>query len=1244
MTQATSGMTFRSEVVNDSVIADSLFFTVNLYSNNNDIIPFSTNRTTWSSPFTFSGSISLTWLEGAVTNGTPYFDTATIKKYVPYPQFYSQDAALNPPRFWDLLNLVYFESWGNGLPDRFNFTGVAMSNGYPAGLGEIKIFNWHAKTASNSGLFCTEQGNMDDNSYDWIFDDLPAPQPTFFRQCWNIVGDTLAILGSVVMDSLPDTISIYEGNGCDSLRVRAFNFTPDPLVLLAAPLPNNSFFIDSGTGGGLFVFCPDYNQGDPYMVSYEISFIASNGTVADTEKVIYQVFNRDRAPVLDYISTPHLMHEGDTLAFMVHAFDPDYEPVILTAEDLPNNSYFYDYGNDSGYFFFVPDSSQGWPGGRFYSILFSAIDYDNNGLRDVQYVVVSVIDVQDTVNLPPNLWSIGNLGVAVGNTLNLVLYAYDPNYNDSLFYTANPMPANANLNQLDYNTAVFSFTPDSTQVGDIPIWFAVSDYEYTDSELVILHVYLDSLGFFRVELSGPGVWYDNGIQKLRPNSDFSIDLYANNNDTIPYTIYRSIWSSPFAFEGNVHISWDDTALIPTAQFRSFWDLFQLAYVAGWDGILPDTFSYIGIAMDNGYWPGLGEIKVLSWQGHVNDSGFITMKMADPPGYVYDWIFEDPVPLFSPVTWFVENDSTISPPPGICGQVIDTLGQPLGGAIVELWIDFPRGTQLATEVTDSSGLFACNIAVNEPFDIYAHKPGYYPGMLVDISNPEGLEVMLSPIPLITPTMEFVFFYCIDNNFLGAPLPVGSVIDAYDPNKIRCGTWYVTQPGKYGFMPVYRDDPYSLDIDEGAEPGDSLTFIINGFEAIPSQTPYWTANGDRHEVCLEVPLEQPRSIMLHQGWNLVSWNVDTPGDYILDLLAPVMECVDVVLGYDNGGFIFDPDLMDYSTLWHLDHYHGYWIRMDCERELIISGLPIPVCLPIPLNADWNLVSYLPSSPDSTEHALGSIMDNIVVALGFDSVALTYDPLLPEFSTLTTMATGFGYWVKVYTEDILVYPGVGPKASYSRPLATVARTAVNNYVKPTRQWVSLYSPQLILNGEMVSEGVEVTAVTMNGKIVGAATVGANGKFGFMPIYADDNTQETDKRLSPGSQFYLIINGVKTSEKFIWTENGDRIEIKALTGMGSSDIVPSHYCLYQNYPNPFNPMTGISFDLPQAADVTLEVFNIAGQKVATIISTEMPAGKHTIQWDSRDANGNQLASGMYLYRLKAGDFADTKKMMLLK
>jgi len=91
--------------------------------------------------------------------------------------------------------------------------------------------------------------------------------------------------------------------------------------------------------------------------------------------------------------------------------------------------------------------------------------------------------------------------------------------------------------------------------------------------------------------------------------------------------------------------------------------------------------------------------------------------------------------------------------------------------------------------------------------------------------------------------------------------------------------------------------------------------------------------------------------------------------------------------------------------------------------------------------------------------------------------------------------------------------------------------------------------------------------------------------------------------------------------------------------NAIPTEFSLSQNYPNPFNPSTTIEFSLPKEADVILKVYNLLGQEVATLLSTQMKAGYHKVKFD---ASG--ISSGVYLYKIQSGDFSAVKKLILLK
>ncbi|MCF7814065.1 MAG: T9SS type A sorting domain-containing protein [Candidatus Cloacimonetes bacterium] len=94
----------------------------------------------------------------------------------------------------------------------------------------------------------------------------------------------------------------------------------------------------------------------------------------------------------------------------------------------------------------------------------------------------------------------------------------------------------------------------------------------------------------------------------------------------------------------------------------------------------------------------------------------------------------------------------------------------------------------------------------------------------------------------------------------------------------------------------------------------------------------------------------------------------------------------------------------------------------------------------------------------------------------------------------------------------------------------------------------------------------------------------------------------------------------------------------------LPTEYCLKANYPNPFNPTTTISFDLPANTNATLQVHNVKGQLIKTLLSGNYTAGSHQFTWNGDDANGKPVSSGIYFYKLKTNEFTDMKRMILLK
>ena len=96
---------------------------------------------------------------------------------------------------------------------------------------------------------------------------------------------------------------------------------------------------------------------------------------------------------------------------------------------------------------------------------------------------------------------------------------------------------------------------------------------------------------------------------------------------------------------------------------------------------------------------------------------------------------------------------------------------------------------------------------------------------------------------------------------------------------------------------------------------------------------------------------------------------------------------------------------------------------------------------------------------------------------------------------------------------------------------------------------------------------------------------------------------------------------------------------GEGKNQSLPTEYTLHQNYPNPFNPSTKISWQVPVGAQQTLKIYDILGNEIVKLVDEFRPAGRYEVIFDA-----SRLSSGTYFYKLQAGDFVQTKKMILIK
>lgn len=128
--------------------------------------------------------------------------------------------------------------------------------------------------------------------------------------------------------------------------------------------------------------------------------------------------------------------------------------------------------------------------------------------------------------------------------------------------------------------------------------------------------------------------------------------------------------------------------------------------------------------------------------------------------------------------------------------------------------------------------------------------------------------------------------------------------------------------------------------------------------------------------------------------------------------------------------------------------------------------------------------------------------------------------------------------------------------------------------------------------------------------------------------------------------LSSLVIKEAILVDKDANKIPVEIVKSISTTEnqSVPQEFTLSQNIPNPFNPETEISYVLPSACPVKLSIYNLLGEKVRTLVDGYQTTGHKTVRWDGADDLGNKVASGVYFYKLKAGEFTETKKMIMMK
>jgi len=311
-------------------------------------------------------------------------------------------------------------------------------------------------------------------------------------------------------------------------------------------------------------------------------------------------------------------------------------------------------------------------------------------------------------------------------------------------------------------------------------------------------------------------------------------------------------------------------------------------------------------------------------------------------------------------------------------------------------------------------------------------------------------------------------------------------------------------------------------------------------------------------------------------------------------------------------------------------GYWLHFPNAGTTTITGSPITT-LTISLSEGWNLFSGI-----SEVTNVSGISDP-----GGIIVAGTIYEFTGSYANASMLTPGHGYWVNASTDGDITISIAG---------AAKTRSVFRDYAENTNK--------LSFNGSNLYFGVSIPEENMLSyqlppkPPIGAFDVRFSDNMKVAEIAgAIEIINNTDKLTIA----YTI--NIGAGEHMNWVLTSENGEDYILKGSGevtipSADrfvltrepVIPITFALYQNYPNPFNPITTLKYDLPEDKFVTLTVYDMLGREITRLVNTTQEAGYRSVQWDATDSFGKPVSAGVYLYQIRAGEFIQTKKMVLLK
>lgn len=384
--------------------------------------------------------------------------------------------------------------------------------------------------------------------------------------------------------------------------------------------------------------------------------------------------------------------------------------------------------------------------------------------------------------------------------------------------------------------------------------------------------------------------------------------------------------------------------------------------------------------------------------------------------------------------------------------------------------------------------------------------------------------------------------------------------------------------------------------------------------------WPGNDSCYIITTNI---QGTAVALNAGWNMVSVPL-TRSNYSTPSVFPA-----AIGGYAYkyaGTYLSSDSILPGN---------GYWIKTSFAGSQFIEGSPL-TSVSVNMQSGWNMIG-------SVDHEVSAPSGGVVVSQTFAFTDSGYTPV-------SSIKPGYGYWIKASTNgSIVLGPENYPKLDITEN-SNVTIIITDNLGRTRRLYLSEKSKNL---ADFYELPPPPPADIFDARFASQQMIES---------YDNGNVAEQRFPIQMQSAAYPITITCRFNDyhgETILIEEFENNQIaskqilnqeKRLTipynenqficiTIPASKPIPTAFNLYQNYPNPFNPSTTISFDIPEKRNVKITIFDIVGKEVANPVDAEYEAGTYSVVVDF-----NNLASGVYMYRLRAGNFTQIKKMIFTK